>query len=329
MGRIIKVLSIDGGGIRGIIPALVLAEIEHRSGRPIRDLFDIVAGSSTGGLLAMALVTPDEQNAPAYTAEEVAVMYEREGPLIFSRSMWRTVSAVGNINGAKYPSTGIDNVLERYFGDLMLSDALGDILVTGYEIQRRQPWFFRSAKARLSQTCNFRMRDVVRSTTAAPTYFEPAQVFHPELDKSDYFALIDGSMQANNPAMAAFVEAKDKNPHADEFFVLSLGTGDHTRPLPYDEAKQWGLAGWSQHILQVAFDAMSRSVDYQLRHLLPTCHDGIQHYYRLQTPLLDGASDDLDDVSDKNLLALKKLSDRLIIENDRLLDDIVERLLVM
>jgi patatin-like phospholipase/acyl hydrolase len=326
MPKVIKILSIDGGGIRGIIPATILAEIEHRSGQPIVNLFDLIAGSSTGALLTMGLVTPDEQGNPRFTAEDLVRLYELEGPNIFSRSMWRAFSAVNNIVGVKYPSIGIDSVLDMCFGDLRLSEALGNILITSYEIQRRQPWFFRSRQARRLSRYNFKMRDVVRASTAAPTYFEPAQIFH-EAATEGFFALIDGSMTANNPSVCAYAEAKNKNPEVNDFMLVSLGTGDHTRPMDFEDARQWGLAGWSQHIMDVVFDSTSTTVDYQLRRLLPACRDGIQHYYRFQTKLI-GASDDLDDVSDKNIEGLRILANKLLEEHDEQIDEIVDYLLM-
>lgn len=327
MSKTLKILAIDGGGIRGILPSIILSEIERRTGQHTAHLFDLIAGSSTGGLLAMGLNVPDEQGQPRFTAEEMVLMYEREGPIIFSRSMWRSVRVINNINGSKYPPDGIDSVLDRCFGDKMLSESVGSVLITSYEIKRRQPWFFRSHKARTASMCDFSMHDVVRSTTAAPTFFEPAQVFHPDLP-DDYFALIDGSLNSANPALCAYVEAKDKHPDIEDYMIVSLGTGDHTRALGYEEAKQWGLAGWSQHIMSIAFHAMSGVVDYQLRHLLPVCHDGIQRYYRFQTRLTDGASDDLDNTNPKNIEALKALADKMIDENDELLDQIAEQLLL-
>ncbi|MGB7340922.1 MAG: patatin-like phospholipase family protein [Phototrophicaceae bacterium] len=325
MQKLYKILSVDGGGIRGIIPAIILAEIERRSGQPIVALFDLVAGSSTGAILAMGLNVPDEQYNPRFTAEEMARLYETEGATIFSRSMWRTMQSLNNITTVKYPATGIDSVLDYCFGDLNLSDSLGNVLITSYEIQRRQPWFFRSSKARHATTCDFKMHDVVRASTAAPTYFEPAQIFHP--DAESYFALIDGAMQANNPALCAYVEARDKNPHTHDFMMLSLGTGDTKEPIDFEEARTWGLAGWSQHLLDIVFDAMSSSVDYQIRRLLPICRDGHQHYYRFQTRL-DGASDDLDNVTVKNIDHLKQLGYDLVEAHDEELDRIVDLLLM-
>lgn len=325
MQKLHKILAIDGGGIRGIIPAIILAEIERRSGQPIVSLFDLIAGSSTGAILAVGLTVPDEQGNPRFTAEDMARLYEVEGPMIFSRSMWRAMQSLNNITTVKYPPEGIDTVLDYCFGDLNLSDSLGNVLITSYEIQLRQPWFFRSRKARNATQCDFKMRDVVRSSTAAPTYFEPAQVFHPEAES--YFALIDGAMQANNPALCAYVEARDKNPGINDFLMLSLGTGDMREPIDFEESRSWGLAGWSQHIMDIVFDAMSSTVDYQLRRLLPVCKDGNQHYYRFQT-FLDGASDDLDNVTEKNIIRLKELANDMIEANDEQLDRIVDMLLM-
>jgi len=87
----IRILSIDGGGIRGIIPALVLARIEQLTNRPIAQLFDLVAGTSTGGILALGLTIPKFPGRPLYRAKEFVSMFEHEGPRIFSRSMVRTL----------------------------------------------------------------------------------------------------------------------------------------------------------------------------------------------------------------------------------------------
>jgi len=236
MERPFRILSVDGGGIRGIIPAILLAEIERRSGQHITHLFDLMAGSSTGGLLILALNVPDEQGHPAYTAEEITQIYELDGPKIFSASVWHRVQSVGSIASTKYSAQGIEEVVGHWFGDLQLSDSLGDVLITSYEIQQRTPWFFRSREARRQSACDFSLRSVARATTAAPTFFEPARIKHPDLPEGEFFALIDGSMQASNPTMAAYVDAKAQHPHINDFLVVSIGTGDHTHPIEIGRA---------------------------------------------------------------------------------------------
>jgi patatin-like phospholipase/acyl hydrolase len=313
MTKLIKVLSIDGGGIRGIIPAMMLAEIERRTKRPIAQLFDLIAGTSTGGIIALGLTKPGAGASPQYSAQELVRLYEAEGATIFSRSIWHRVIAVGNFLEEKYPSSGIEGVLERYFGDARLKDVLTNVLISSYELERRFPFFFKSSRAKLHADYDFPMKKVARATSAAPTYFEPHKI---ETDESpgDY-ALVDGGVYANNPAMCAYVEAVSVQTEPCEFLVVSLGTGELTRPIHYDEAKDWGLAMWAQPILNVVFDGVSDTVDYQLQELMPIGQDGSSRYYRFQTTLEMG-NDDMDDASPTNLYALKALAKRLISQRD-------------
>jgi uncharacterized protein len=207
IGASSKVLSIDGGGIRGIIPAMVLGEIEDRTGKPASELFDLIAGTSTGGILALGLAKPTVgSNKPQYKAEELAELYEKEGGRIFSRSVWHRTRALGSTLEEKYPSEGIEGVLDEYFGETRLQDALTNVLVAAYEIERRIPWFFRSERAKERIDYDFPMKQVARATSAAPTYFEPVKIGAE--GSSDYYALIDGGVFANNPALCAYVEAR-------------------------------------------------------------------------------------------------------------------------
>ncbi len=313
-----KILSIDGGGIRGIIPAVVLAEIERRSGRRIAESFDLIAGTSTGGILALGLTRPGEAQAPLYSASDLLKLYDEEGPSIFSRSLWHKLRAIGNALEERYPAAPLEKILERYFGEARLSEAVTNVMVTAYEIEQRRPFFFKSHNAKNRPEDDFFMRDAARATSAAPTYFEPVK-----LDVNDPLGrvvLVDGGVYANNPAACALVEAFCKFGAAPEDVVLvSLGTGELTRPIPYEEAKDWGLIGWAQPLLNVVFDGVSDSVNYQLKNLLN--RDGRRNYYRLQLKL-DKGSDDMDDASRTNLWALKLLATELVQLNDDLIDAI-------
>src|SRR6266567_7952939 len=115
MAPAFKVLAVDGGGIRGIIPALVLAEIEARTKRPISDLFDLIAGTSTGGVIALGLVKPGADGEPEYKAQDLVKLFEENGHIIFHESLWRKIYTVNNLFEEKYVSQGIDSVFSRYF----------------------------------------------------------------------------------------------------------------------------------------------------------------------------------------------------------------------
>jgi uncharacterized protein len=169
-----KILSIDGGGIRGIIPALVLAEIEERTGRRVAELFDLIAGTSTGGILAAALTRPADDGegrpgGPRYAARDLIGLYEAEGPEIFDRTLLKRIHSVDGLLDERYDSKGLDSALDAYLGRVKLSEAVTDVLITAYEIEHRFAFFFRSSRARTDPSYDFTLADATRATAAAPT----------------------------------------------------------------------------------------------------------------------------------------------------------------
>jgi uncharacterized protein len=334
---LIKVLSIDGGGIRGIIPAVMLSEIEKRTHKSVSDLFQLIAGTSTGGILALGLAKPDSHGKPQYSAADMVELYQKEGKTIFSRSFGHKLRALGFILGEKYPARGIEKVLAKYFGKIRLKDALTEVLVTAYDTERRDSWFFKSSKARENPQADFLMSAVARATSAAPTYFSPAKIKTESV--IDYCSMIDGGIFANNPAMCAYVEAiayscqfrkklaplgKLSREKGEDILLLSLGTGEYTRPLPYVKIKHWGIR-WAQPILDVVFDGVSDTVDYQLQQLLPPSQTGADRYYRFQVRL-ERDNDQMDTTNPGQIHLYKLLGEQLIGENDQRIDELCGQL---
>ncbi len=310
-----RILAIDGGGIRGVIPAVVLAELEQRAGRPVSDLFDLIAGTSTGGILTCALTRPADDGSPRYTATQLLELYEVEGPAIFHRDLLRRIRTVDGLIDERYSDYGLRAALSGYLGQTPISEARTDILVTAYEIERRFAFFFRSARAREDETYNFLMTDAAHATSAAPTYFEPVQVT--DVAGSDTWSLIDGGVYATNPAMCALADAVRARAAPDVDLLLSLGTGEHTRPLRFDAVRGWGSLEWAPRIVDVVFDGVAETVDFEASRILG------DRYIRLQT-VLEHASDDLDDASPKNLAALRAAGEALVAERSADLDRAVE-----
>jgi uncharacterized protein len=291
----VKILAVDGGGIRGLIPALVLAEIERRSGRRIGELVDLVAGTSTGGIIACALTRPEP-----LAAADVAAIYEQEGPRIFDRSLLKRIRSVDGLLDERYDSAGLVEALEKHLGGVMLADADPPVLLTAYDIERRRAVLLRTGETDIS------MVDAAHATSAAPTYFEPVAAAGG--------ALIDGGVFATNPSVCAYAEVDGALA-----LLASLGTGEHTRPLPLHEVRGWGQLEWVRPLLDVVFDGSADAVDLQLTALLG------DDYIRLQTPL-DEASDALDDASPENLAALRREAERLIAARDDEIDRLCTRL---
>ena len=323
MQRPLRVLSLDGGGIRGIIPVVVLEEIERRAGQPICRLFDLIAGTSTGGILALGLTKRSPGGEPEYRAADLRNLYVTQGPSIFHQSLGRRILSLGKLLEAKYPASNIDDVLLRYFGDQRLADALTPVVIPAFEIQGRRAWFFRSARAATDEGYNFLMREVARATSAAPTYFPPVRLLRrapdPDSDRPDY-ALVDGGVFANNPAMCAYVEAQAARPQ--QLLLVSIGTGGRVTPIEYDQARGWGVVGWAQPILDVVFDGINDTTEYQLGKLLKPSVT----YYRFQAKLRPH-EDKLDDASPENIKRLTATGAAIVAQRSGDLDTLVGELL--
>jgi patatin-like phospholipase/acyl hydrolase len=299
----VKALCIDGGGIRGLIPALVLAEIERRTGRRTAEMVDLVAGTSTGGILACALTRRGPDGRPLLSAEELAGIYVEEGPGIFHRSLLKRIFSVGGWLDERYEDDGLNRALQRYLGESMLSEALADVLVTAYDIHDRFAFFFRSSRARNDPTYDFSLVQVARATAAAPSYFEPVEVT--DRAGARTYPLIDGGVYAVNPSMVAYADIVGAG-HADDLeLMLALGTGAHTRAYTFEQTRWWGQLEWARPALDMVFDGVADTIEFEARTLMG------DRYVRLQTELTE-ASDDLDDASAENLANLRKEAERLI-----------------
>ena len=303
------VLSLDGGGIRGLIPALVLADIEKKTGKRVAELFDLITGTSTGGILALGLCKDNGTGQPQYTAKNLSAIYQKHGNEIFSRSLWKGVSSTGGLSDEKYSADGLESILDDYFGNEELGGSLKNVLISSYDIQNREPVFFKSWSEKFKSV---EMRHIARATSAAPTFFEPALV---PVDGSTK-VLIDGGVFINNPSVSAYVEAMKIFP-GEEITLVSIGTGELVRPIPYEEAKDWGKIGWMIPVLGCMFDGVSDAANYQMRQLLG------ENYIRLQTNL-SIASDDMDNATKGNINLLTQEAKKLIRINKNTIEKIFD-----
>jgi hypothetical protein len=299
----VRVLSIDGGGIRGIIPALVLAEVERRSGRPTRELFDLIAGTSTGGIIACAVGT-------GRPASEVVRLYLDEGPEIFSRTVARRLVTGDGVLDERYADDALEAALDAYLGTTTLGASQVDLLITAYDLHARETVFFKSWA---DEWRDVRMRDAARATGRCAHLLRAAAARRALAHRRRVFA--------TNPAMCAYAEAARLRGGADaaDVRIVSLGTGRLTRRIEHDDAKGWGQLGWVRPVIDVVIDGVAATVDYQLDQLLGARHQRFQ-------VTLDRASDDLDDASERNLALLQEQARELIAERSDDLDAAVATL---
>lgn len=303
----ITILSIDGGGIRGLIPATFLAYLEKNVGRKTADVVDIVAGTSTGGILACGLSVPDPDSPdrPKYDAEDTAEIYKTEGSRIFDRSAMKAVSSLGQLVDEKYPTDGLRRVLREFVGDTPLSGALSEVIVPVYELTRRVPMTFSRSVAKHNKRMDLPLWEVALATSVAPTYFAPWETAAGE--DTGPLSFVDGGLYAANPAMVAATHALSfEGVCAGDVRILSLGTGYHRDGIEPAEAEGWGLAGWARPLLMSAMEGSAQQAHRQ-------CSMLFDQYARFDVEL-DPSHLAMDDASPENLQALESAAERMIDE---------------
>jgi len=326
----VRILAIDGGGIRGVIPARVLVELERESGRRISELFDLLAGTSTGGIIALGLAKPDQSGAPQFSATDLLSLYTSEGPTIFPKTSLgflrpslfgranahRAIGAVLNpriYGNARYHPEGLEKTLYRFVGDALLGSALVPVLITTYDAVSKRPVLLRSTDPTAGR---MRMIDVARATSAAPTYFPPVS--------SEGLAFIDGGVYANNPSSVAFFDALSTGHGSETVTLVSLGTGrPPKRSLTYEEIETQNWASLGTGFVSTMFDAGSEIQDVAFSHLQQSGR--LNGYWRFQT-ILEGCNAAMDDASTGNLQALVRIAESMLASRVAEIDEIVNRL---
>jgi len=321
MSNLKKILSIDGGGIRGIIPGQVIVEIEKAFKIKVADYFDLMAGTSTGGILACAYLCPADNSPkkPKFNAEEVVGLYFKKGEEIFDLPIFHKIRTAAGLLDEKYPDDGIEDALHEYFGNVWLKSLLKPSLITSYDITRRKGHFFSQHKAATKTEYNFRLSDVARATSAAPTYFECPKI---SSETGEKFTLVDGGVFVNNPALAAYAEGREffelnngQNATAKDMKILSLGTGYSKKRYTYSKAKNWGKAEWIQPVIDIMMSGSVEVADFQLDKIYDTVDNPAQ-YLRIDGDLQKtDIEPDMDCATDQNMKALKKFGKKLFEDN--------------
>ncbi len=257
-----RILSFDGGGVRGLIPVILLERLSREAGlEGWLERADFLAGTSTGGLIALAL-------AAGKSLAEIRGMYVEKAAEIFDRSAWRAIASLGSLIGAKYDVANLERVVRPFLGaETRLSDLRRRVLVAAFRLDsgpddpRGRTWkpkLFHNFPGPDSDAHELAYR-VGLYTSAAPTYFSPEGGY------------VDGGVYAANPSMCALAQTQDPRiresvPLAD-VVLLSMGTGTSLQFIAESEP-DWGDVQWIEPLLAIMLDGVSGIADYECRHLL-------------------------------------------------------------
>lgn len=289
------ILSIDGGGMKGIVSAVFLDKLElllkkysQNPNARIGDFFDLIAGTSTGSILTAFYLLP-ENGHPKYSAHEILNFYLTLGPSIFDKQ------SLFPLFGSKYTSHGFEEQLSYYLGNVKLSELLKPCLITSYNTSNRSAIFFNRETALKDPIRNPLLKEAVRASCAAPTYFPPVCYSRNPNCLNCY---IDGGIVANNPSFCAVIEAlklkQCKSLH--DIYVCSVGNVKNDETYTGRDIRKWGLIEWAVPLFSLLLNSNMQTVDYQMKKLFDNL-DLSDHYLRFQansiskTPAMDDCSE--------------------------------------
>ena len=348
----VRILSIDGGGIRGVIPATILKYAEEylqekAPGTRLADHFDLIAGTSTGGILTCIYLTPDieDPKKSRFSAEEALNFYREEGYRIFNASkVSNWVRFSGLLRATAYSPKHLEYLFNSRFGELKISELLKPCLITTYNVDSKSAFFFTSSEKQFKR--EYLVADVARSTSAAPTYFPPAKIKNIAPNAKEEGELtkminLDGGVFANNPLMCAYAEARKTNfeernnnqPTAQDMYILSLGTGGGGFDLNGKESiGSWNLLKWAKAIPDIMMDGSTDTVAFQMNEIFRAKKENDPGaYLRVDVPLKERQySSDMANASPENIKKLEEAAQRTIefarkeMNLDAFLDGLVE-----
>ncbi|XP_011007290.1 PREDICTED: patatin-like protein 3 [Populus euphratica] len=339
-GSKITILSIDGGGIRGILPGVILAYLEAQlqaldgEDARIADYFDVISGTSTGGLITAMLAAPNEQQRPLFEAKDIVPFYLNNSPKIFPqtsgmfawpKNVWKAIS------GPKYDGKYLHKLVRDILKDTRLQQTLTNVVIPTFDIKKIQPVIFSSYQVPNSPITDALLSDICIATSAAPTYFPPHYFKNQDAQGNfEEFNLIDGGIAANNPTLVAISEVSKqmskKNPdffpikptNYERYLVISIGTGANRNGTTYSAkvASEWGVIGWLFHngrtpLITCYNNASSDMVDYHNSVVFQAFHSE-NYYLRIDEDKLQGDLYSVDIATKENLENLVKVGEDLL-----------------
>lgn len=322
----VRILSIDGGGMQGIVAGRTLAYLEEvlqkKSGNPdarIADFFDLAIGTGVGGLIAAMLFADDGTGRPLCRAEEAWRLLAEEGRRLFKPASSGLLAKFRPGMGARFSGKSMERVFKRLFAaadgrSLTLKDTLKPILIPCYDLSSAAPFLFSRADALETDNFDFKLWEVCRAALAAPGFFDP--LILKSVDGQTACTAIDGGLVMNNPTVAAVthvVHNKQEFPSVEgveDLLVLSVGTGQFDQACDYEKVKRWSAARWAKPVMKIAGDGLSETVD----HAISTAFGkNMRNYVRIQaSAFTDKCMDGAEDPSEANVKMLMNFADSML-----------------
>ena len=338
----IRILSIDGGGVRGLVSLEVIKYIEAKSGKPIAELFDVVASASVGSMITNMLIIPNQYGQPKYSAVQLAELMSDEKRLkkVFEYSYLRNIVTVDGFFGAKFSGRGKTDVLNEQFRGGFFNELLLPSIVMSYSPIHGQPVVMRNW-SKLNFDCRdskiefatfswdqehhrsctfmrFPVSAIVNMATTAPTVFPPIKYIYGDHNE---LILMDAAIFDNDPVINAIFITKDANPRVKKIILVSIGTGRRSTAFSYKQIKNSGILFWVRYLPSIQSNLSTYDKDYLYNSLLT----GNIDFYRFNSKV--AYDDTIMNISPETIKKLKASGQSIVKENKQRLDKAIKELI--
>lgn len=266
------ILTVDGGGVAGVIPAVFLNELEQDADEKTNKMFDFMAGVSTGSLIVSLLATPDEKGLSKYSPEQVISLYKNKASEVFSASKLHKLTTLGGLIGPKFESTGMQNLTNQYYANTTVSQLLSNVAIFSYDLHKKGMVLFTNWKNTGPDTSHYKVKDIIQGSTAIMSYFSPKWIL--DNQGNEEYILADAALVFNNPSAMAFLFAYNRCPNSKHYVVVSLATGRD--PGINIRPKTWGIIQWAKEMIQATLQGETTAGTVIMTNIVKVLNANIQ-----------------------------------------------------
>lgn len=309
---LVRILALDGGGIRGLITLQVLKHLEETTGKPVAELFDVIAGTSTGAIIATLLVLSDDQGKPKHSAAELVDLYEDASRRVFQSTWYHRLLTLGGLLGPRYSNHDKIALADELYADANFRDLLLPVVVPSYSVEKGDLHLFTNWAPDHAEML---IAPLITAATSGPTYFPAVELNGLPQGAGAY---MDGAVLDLDPAQEVLLYALQEFPE-DDIVMVSIGTGDPNFGLTRQEGERGGLMSWLLPLERIAIDGRGELASTWLERYAKTAAGDGFTYFRFDTALPAGVGP-LDDTSPEMVARLKQLGIDLVDTNKDRLD---------
>ena len=299
------------------------------SGKKIHESFDLIAGTSTGGLISCAVTikNPMKPGEPLYSLDDIINVYVHRGHEIFPEhnKVQDIIHKGKDLFEPKFKTDGIETVFKDLVKNYRMRDCLTNLMVCAYDLNNNIPLFFKSRNAKANDDQNALLYDICRATSAGPTYLPSYKMVYPNDSEDKNRNCIDGGVFVNNPSMASLAEfsnhfkeylpeATEKDIVYDKVFVLSIGTGTYTDKVSEADTESKGELFWATRVVDIMMRGVNRTTDYEMKQMMVT-----GNYLRLNIAIDNDKHAEMSNASSETTQYLiKATTDQLLNNTDKM-----------